>query len=168
MTEDRPGGPSEAQQPDRTRPDHPPIRTLYARVLLTLGEHVVVANRRGAPWFFLLGGHVRPGESVEETLHRVLRRTAGFPVRSLDFVGAIENIYLDGRSWHQINVIFAAAVPRYAEFGSRIDEIDLVSLPARELASVEFRPAHLHSVIAHWLTRRRPHWHGPEGVAAPE
>jgi len=130
-------------------------------VLLTLGDRVVVANRRGAPWYFLLGGHVRPGEGVEEALLRVLRRTAGFELRSLDFVGAVEHIYLDGRPWHQVNIVFAGEVPRYADFGSRIDEIDLVTLSPFALDGVEFRPAHLHPMITNWITRRRPHWYGP-------
>lgn len=136
-------------------------RSLHARVLLTLGEHVVVANHRGQPWYFLLGGHVAPGEGIEETLHRVLRRTAGFELRSLDFVGAVEHVHRDDRLWHRVDVVFAGAVPRYAEFGSRLDDVDMVTLPQSELATARFRPAHVQQMIINWVRAREPRWYGP-------
>ncbi|MEX5710163.1 NUDIX domain-containing protein [Parafrankia sp. FMc6] len=144
-----------------------PGRSLHARVFLTFGDLVVVANHRGQPWFFLLGGHVPPGEGVEEVLHRVLRRTAGFEVRSLDFVGGVEHLDPAGGTSQRIDVVFAGAVPRYAEFGSRIDDIDIVTLQPSLLRTVEFRPARAGRAITDWLTDRQPRWYTDGGSAHP-
>jgi 8-oxo-dGTP diphosphatase len=158
-------------QPAATIPDEPwvtPFTSLSARLLLTLGDRVLVANRRGESWYYLLGGDVTSGETVESALHRLIKRTTGFTVHSLDFVGVVENSYQQdsGRSWEQVNVVFAAEVPRLAEIGSRVDDIDIVSIAIGDLHTVQFRPEYLGSVILTWVTRRRPEWHGPHGPAA--
>jgi ADP-ribose pyrophosphatase YjhB (NUDIX family) len=152
----------------REQPRVTPFTALAARLLLTLGDRVLVANRRGESWCFLIGGDVEAGENVESALHRIVRRTAGLTLHSLDFVGVVENAYREdsGRSWQQVNVIFAAEVPRFGEIGSRVDEIDIVSIALEDLHTVEFRPAYLGAVIMTWFNRRAPQWHGPHGPAA--
>ncbi|CUU57812.1 hypothetical protein Ga0074812_11513 [Parafrankia irregularis] len=148
-------------------PGATPEPTLRARVFLTLGNRVVVANHRGQPWFFLLGEHVAPGEGVEQVLHRVLRRTAGFEVRALDFVGGMERHGTGRGTGHEIDVLFAGAVPRYAEFGSRVNEVDLVTVERSDLHRVEFRPAYVGDVISSWLADRVPRWYTDGGSTRP-
>lgn len=143
-----------------------PFTALSASVLLTLGDRILVANRRGQDWFYLLGGSLEPGENVETAVRRLIRHAAGLTVRSLDFVGVVDNPYRDahGRAWNQTNIVFAAEVPRFAEIGSRVDDLELVTLALRDLSTVEFRPAGLPTVISRWLARRWPDWYGPRAT----
>ncbi|OAA26025.1 hypothetical protein UG55_101834 [Frankia sp. EI5c] len=140
---------------------------LRASVFLTLGERVVVASHRGQPWCFLLGERVAPGEGVEQVLHRVLRRTAGFEVRTLDFVGGLERTGAGGAARHRVEMLFTGAVPRFAQFGSRLDDVDLVTVRMSELDQVEFRPAGVGDVIGSWLTHHEPQWYTDGGSGYP-
>ena len=140
-------------------------RVLSARVLFLLGDHVLLANRRGERWFHLPGGNIEPGEGVEAALRREMREETGLTSRSLDFVGTVEHTYVDHTgNWHEINLVFAADVPRLAEIGSRQEDIDVSAVPVTALRNLEFRPPHLGEVVLEWIYSQRPRWHGPAAV----
>jgi 8-oxo-dGTP diphosphatase len=139
----------------------PPIE-ISARVVFTLGDRVLLANRRGENWFFLPGGNVRPGESVEAALHREIDAETGIDVDvdDVEFVGCVEHVYTEGRTvYHELNVVFGAEVPPRSEIGSLKDEIDIVSVALRDLPSLELRPAALADTILSWIRNHQPGWH---------
>jgi 8-oxo-dGTP pyrophosphatase MutT (NUDIX family) len=132
-------------------------------VLFLLGDHVLLANRRGETWFYLPGGNVKPGEGVEAALRREIRAETGLSARTLDFVGTVEHTYLDGdQPWLEVNLIFAADVPRFAQIGSRQEDIDVSAVPVGALRGLEFHPSHLGEVVLDWIHTHRPELHGPE------
>jgi 8-oxo-dGTP diphosphatase len=137
-------------------------RVLSARVLFLLGDHVLLANRRGENWFHLPGGNVEPGEGVEAALRREMREETGLTTRTLDFVGTVEHTYADETGWwHEVNLVFAADVPRLAEIGSRQDHIDVSLVAVTALRSLRFQPPHLGEFVLQWVATQRPDWHGP-------
>jgi 8-oxo-dGTP pyrophosphatase MutT (NUDIX family) len=141
-------------------PRHPPIE-ISARVVLTFGDRVLLANRRGENWFFLPGGNVLPGESVEAALHREIDAETGLDIDidDIEFVGCVEHVYVEsGTQYHELNVLFGANVPRWSQIGSRKDEIHLASVALRALPSLELRPASLGEAILRWLRTNRPGW----------
>ena len=141
----------------------PPVRrVLSARILFRLGHHVLLANRRGEKWFHLPGGNVEPGEGVEAALRREMKEETGMTARSLDFVGTVEHTYSDGdQRWHEVNLIFAADVPRFGQIGSRQEDIDVSAVAVAALHGLEFRPPHLGEIILEWDHSHRPELHGP-------
>ncbi|WP_235433551.1 MULTISPECIES: NUDIX domain-containing protein [Protofrankia] len=146
-------------------PAHDAIPVLSARMLFISGERVLIANRRGRSWFYLPGGNVEPGESVEAALRRTIREKAGLATHALDFVGCVEHTFVEsGQSWHEINVVFAAALPAFAQIGSREEAIDISSVSVSTLHTFEFRPTYLRTAILRWLRTHRPSWYGPDGL----
>lgn len=134
-------------------------RVLSARILFVLGDRVLLASRRGEECYYLPGGNVEPGEGIEAALQRELREDVGIIPRSLDFVGTVEHNYAaGGKSWHEVNVVFAANVPRYAELGSRSDDVDIssVSVHALGTGTLKFQPPRLATAIKGWLVTPRP------------
>jgi ADP-ribose pyrophosphatase YjhB (NUDIX family) len=120
---------------------------------------VLLANRRGQSWYFLPGGNVEPGETVEAALRRETGEETGLNVHDLEFLGCAEHVYVaDGTHFHEVNVLFAAALPWGAEIGSREDDIDIVAVSLRELPELELRPATLTALILEWVGSHRPQW----------
>ncbi|WP_250290373.1 NUDIX domain-containing protein [Frankia sp. CiP1_Cm_nod1] len=146
-------------------PGRDAIPVLSARMLFVSGERVLIANRRGHSWFSLPGGNVEPGESVEGALRRTIRGEAGLATHALDFVGCVEHTFTEaGQSWHEINIVFAAALPAFAQIVSRGESIDISSASVSTLHTLEFRPVYLRTAILHWLRTHRPSWYGPDGL----
>jgi 8-oxo-dGTP pyrophosphatase MutT (NUDIX family) len=120
---------------------------------------VLLANWRGQSWYFLPGGNVEHGETVEAALRRETDEETGLRVDDLEFLGCAEHTYVEnGTRFHEVNMLFAAALPWGAEIGSRKDDIDIVSAALDELPGLELRPPTLTGMILGWIDNRRPLW----------
>jgi 8-oxo-dGTP pyrophosphatase MutT (NUDIX family) len=132
---------------------------ISARLVVISRDRVLLANRRGRSWYFLPGGNVEAGETVEAALRREIDEEAGLDVDDLEFLGCAEHAYVeDGTRFHELNVIFAAVLPRRSQIGSREDDIDIVSVDLASLPGLELRPATLTGMILYWLDSHRPSW----------
>jgi 8-oxo-dGTP pyrophosphatase MutT (NUDIX family) len=141
---------------------------ISARLVVLTQDRVLLANRRGQSWYFLPGGNVEPGESVEAALRRETDEETGLNVRDLEFLGCAEHVYVaDGTHFHEVNVLFAAALPWGAEIGSRENDIDIVSVSLWELPGLELRPATLTALILDWVNNHRPRWEPAPPDAEP-
>ncbi|TCJ33798.1 NUDIX domain-containing protein [Parafrankia sp. BMG5.11] len=139
---------------------------ISARVLFVAQDRVLLANRRGQPWFYLPGGNVNPGETVEAALRRETQEQAGLDVADLEFIGCAENVYVEGGVRHQeINVLFAADLPWGSQIGSHEFDVDITSVSIGNLSGLDLRPASLRDVIHGWLADREPGWHGAAPAA---
>ena len=141
-----------------------------ARVLFVARDRVLLANRRGKKWYYLPGGNVDPGETVEAAVRREIQEQAGLNIDDLEFIGCAEHIYVDssdGVRYHEVNVLFAADLPWAAQIGSRDLDVNIVSVALADLRRLDLRPASLRDVITGWLDSRKPSWHGdsPEDPA---
>ncbi len=132
---------------------------ISARLVILTQDRVLLANRRGQSWYFLPGGNVEPGETVEAALRRETDEETGLGVGDLDFLGCAEHVYVEnGMRFHELNVLFATELPWNADIGSREDGIDIVSVRLEDLSGLELRPATLTDVIMDWINSREPRW----------
>lgn len=137
------------------------VRTLSARMLFVVDDRVLLASPRGQEWFYLPGGAVRPGETVEAALHRELREDTGLIARTLDFVGCVEHAYAGyDVTRYEMDIVFAARLRYGDDFASRDDQVDINSVAIRDLDTFEFSPPALGELIVTWLATHRPSWTG--------
>ncbi|WP_261556081.1 NUDIX domain-containing protein [Frankia tisae] len=150
------GGPAA----DATVPVSAPVR-INVRALLVEGDRILLANERGQTWFHLPGGQVEAGETVQGALRRLLEEQASIDPDHLTFAGCIEGAAAGaGERAGVVDVVFAVDRPWAAEFGSRLDDLDIVSAPLASLPDLHLRPATLRQLIPEWLLQARPAWYG--------
>ncbi|OHV34395.1 MULTISPECIES: NUDIX domain-containing protein [Pseudofrankia] len=130
-----------------------------ARLLVLYENRVLLASHRGQTWYFLPGGRVRPGETVEDALRRETDGLTGLEVGALDFVGCTEQTHTeDGAVLQELIVVFAAPLPWAAQIISNDPGVHLASIAVEDLAGLELRPAVLKELIERWVAGRRPLW----------
>ncbi|EIV95518.1 NUDIX hydrolase [Frankia sp. QA3] len=148
---------------DPTEPAAAPVR-INVRALLVEGDRILLANERGQTWFHLPGGQVDAGETVQGALRRLLDEQAGIEPDHLAFAGCIEGSATErDERVGVLDVVFAADRSRAAEFGSRLDDLDIVSVSLASLPDLQLRPATLRQLIPEWLLHARPAWYGASG-----
>ena len=140
----------------------PPVRAeVIAQLVLLRDDRVLLCSRRGAPRYFLPGGAVGPGETVEDALRRRTSAQTGLTVSHFDLVGCLEHTERrDREQVHQVTMVFAAPLPWAAQIVSNDPELRLTSLELASLTDVELHPAHLTGLLTRWADDHRPRWHG--------
>jgi 8-oxo-dGTP pyrophosphatase MutT (NUDIX family) len=141
-----------------------PVR-INVRALLVEGDRILLTNIRGQSTFRLPGGRVGAGETVEAALRRLLDEQAGIDADQVTFVGCVETTGVErGQPVAELDVVFAVDRSWSGEFGSRLDDLDVVSASLASLTDLQLAPAVLRQLIPDWLLHARPSWYG---AAAP-
>ncbi|ADP82992.1 NUDIX domain-containing protein [Pseudofrankia inefficax] len=132
---------------------------ISARLLILTEDRVLLAGHRGRTWYFLPGGRLSPGETIEHALRRGTGQETGFDIRALDFVGCVEHDYSVGTDKvHELMTVFAAPLPWAAQIISHDPELHLFSVDLDDLARRDLRPAALKNMIFDWVRDARPAW----------
>ncbi|WP_045879014.1 NUDIX domain-containing protein [Pseudofrankia sp. DC12] len=132
---------------------------ISARLLILTEDRVLLAGHRGRSWYFLPGGQLGPGETVEHALRRGTGAETGFDIRALDFVGCVEHDYSVGPDKvHELMTVFAAPLPWAAQIISHDPELHLFAVGLGELDRLDLRPAALKNMIFDWILDARPAW----------
>lgn len=132
---------------------------ISARLLILTEDRVLLAGHRGQTWYFLPGGRLAPGETVEHALRRGTGQETGFDIRALDFVGCVEHGYTVGAERiHELMTVFAAPLPWAAQIISHDRELHLFSIALGDLDDLDLRPAALKNMIFDWARNAEPAW----------
>ncbi|SNQ49890.1 ADP-ribose pyrophosphatase [Frankia canadensis] len=154
---------ADGTRPDPSRRAAGPVR-INVRALLVEGDRILLANVRGQSTFHLPGGRVPPGDSVQTALRRLLDEQAGIDADQVTFVGCVETTGVEhGEPVAELDVVFAVDRSWAGEFGSRLDDLDIVSASLASLSDLQLRPDVLRQLIPDWLLHARPAWYGASG-----
>ncbi|CAO5180781.1 ADP-ribose pyrophosphatase [Frankia sp. AiPs1] len=146
--------------PDPRRHTASPTR-VNVRALLVEGDRIMLTNPRGQSTYHLPGGPVAAGETIQAALRRQLDEQADIEASHVTFVGCVEGRGTEhGRPIGEVDVIFSVDRSWAAEFGSRLDNLDVVSTPLSSLGDLQLRPQALRTLIPDWLVHSRPAWYG--------
>ncbi|MBL7492730.1 NUDIX domain-containing protein [Frankia sp. AgB1.9] len=139
----------------------PPTRTeISARLLVLTDDRALLVRRRGQAWYFLPGGPVEPGETVEAALRRRADEEAGLDIAEVELVGCAEHSYVaDGVLVHELSTVFAARLPWGAQIISNRADFHLTAVALDELADLDLRPPALTGMIHGWSRDHRSRWH---------
>ena len=135
------------------------IHVLSRAVIIDQG-HILLCKTLDLPisFYFLPGGHVEHGESVETSLLRELIEETGNICKIKRFLGCLEHNFEPGHNSichnHEYNFIFEVEsdtlksdykVPQLEA------HIELLWVPLNQLSEIDFRAEPLKSLVPQWL-----------------
>lgn len=133
---------------------------IIARAVVIRAGRLLVARDVAASWYFLPGGHVETGESVEAALIRELGEELGSAATVVDFVGAVEYGYASGgRDRRELNLVFEVELDTPAPAGQE-DHLEFCWIPMDSLTETALRPEPLKTGVQQWAENRVPFWRG--------
>ncbi|WP_433194474.1 NUDIX domain-containing protein [Nocardia sp. CA-107356] len=121
---------------------------LIARAVIGSLDGLLVARERGKSYVFLPGGHVEPGEPVEDALVRELNEEIGASASIGRLLGVVEHGYVDDTDTvrHELNLIFTAHI--IGEPVSQEAHLEFLWLPLDQLPIADLRPCALKDALA--------------------
>ncbi len=80
---------------------------LLVRALIIRDRKILVCQTTGRDYFFLPGGHVEFGETMQVALRREIREEIDAKIIACSFIGSVENIFeQDSRKKHEVSFVF--------------------------------------------------------------
>lgn len=136
------------------------IHVLSRAVVIDQG-HILLCKTLDlpVPFYFLPGGHVEHGESVEATVLRELEEEAGVKGTVKRLLGCLEHHFEPGHNSichnHEYNFIFEVTSPflcSQVKVPQRETHIELQWIEMKTLSHIDFRPDLLKILLPKWLS----------------
>lgn len=125
-------------------------------------DHILLCKTLDLPisFYFLPGGHVEHGESVETSLLRELIEETGAQCKIKRFLGCLEYSFEPGHSSichnHEYNFIFeveSESLKSNHKIPQLETHIELIWMPLHQLSEIDFRAEPLRELVLQWLEK---------------
>lgn len=86
---------------------------IILRTIITNKKKILLCHnpKDPPPFYYLLGGHMEKGETLEKCLNRELQEEIGIKAKKVKLLGIFENFFKDWEGSHQeINFLYEATV----------------------------------------------------------
>ena len=112
-----------------------------ARGVCIRGGRLLVCRAKGSSTCYLPGGHIEFGETGREALAREMREETRLPAKVLQFMGALENSFMQHGARHaEINLVYRMEIPDGAQVRSAEPWISFEWVPLEGLADAGLLP----------------------------
>ncbi len=119
---------------------------LIVRIIVKREDAVLLCvNKKGT--YFLPGGHVEFGDTIEETIYKETKEELGWErdqIKSFSFKGYLENSFTpkDGTEpRHELNMIFDAEINENTPTQSQESHIDFQWVPLQDIKNIRLLPS---------------------------
>jgi 8-oxo-dGTP diphosphatase len=120
---------------------------LIVRLIIIREDTVLLCKSKEDGHYFLPGGHVEFGDTLEKTIYKEMEEELGLKeeqVSNISYKKYFENTYGEGdKMHHEINFIFDVNIPNDFEIISKEDHIDFEWIPLSEIQNVNFLPKNI-------------------------
>ena len=126
---------------------------IIARAVILCDGKILLCRQKTENYYFLPGGHVEFGESIEKALVRELKEETGANVKKSRFLGIVENQLGRGKNkHHEINFIYKVAL-RATTFKIIEDHIEFYWKDIAIFKQTSFLPLQLKKQLLSWMKR---------------
>ncbi len=131
---------------------------LCVRAIIQQNGKILVCKNKEKNYYFFPGGHINFGESAERALRRELKEELYISIKTISFIGAIENIFMEEKiEHHELDLIFSVKAENVRD-KSKEDHIDFLFFDTKRFAREIIFPLALRDNIVKWLKNRKIFW----------
>lgn len=133
---------------------------VLSRAVIIDQDHILLCETLDLPiaFYFLPGGHIEHGESVEKAVLRELHEETGVECNITRFLGCLEHSFEPSHNSichnHEYNFVFEASSKKLksnVEIPQIEPHIKLVWVALKKLQEIDLRPKPLQLLIPQWL-----------------
>lgn len=126
------------------------------RALIVKSRKILVCQTKGRDYFFLPGGHVEFMETMQKALRRELYEEMGAIVMASQFIGVIENQFVQGEApKHEVSFVFHVDIDLEA-IQSQEDHLTFYWFSMREFLERNIVPPAMKDAIIKWTADKEP------------
>jgi 8-oxo-dGTP pyrophosphatase MutT (NUDIX family) len=120
------------------------ITELIVRIIIKRGNNVLLCKNKEHEHYFLTGGHVEFGDSLEQTIYKEMNEELGLlesDITKISFNNYLEGSYLNKEEKHcELNMIFNVEIKDDIEIKSQEDHIDFEWVNLDKISEVNLLP----------------------------
>lgn len=127
---------------------------LIVRALIIRNRKILVCQTNGRSYYFLPGGHVEFGETMQEALKRELYEELEAKIVRSQFIGGFENLFeQDGEKKHEVSFIFHVDID-ISEVVAKEEHISFYWFTMDEFINENIVPPALKDAIVAWTAEK--------------
>lgn len=131
---------------------------LCVRAIIQQNGAILVCQNKEKNYYFFPGGHINFGESAEEALKRELKEELYISIKTISFIGTIENVFEEGgRKHHELDLVFSVEAKNLKD-RSKEDHIDFVFFDMKRFVKEDIFPIALRDNIIKWKKDKKIFW----------
>lgn len=127
------------------------ITELIVRILFKKDNKVLLCKNKEHGHYFLPGGHVEFGDTLEETIYKELNEELGLLKNEIEYISFnnyLEHSYLNKEEKHcELNMIFDVKIKDGAEIKSQEDHIDFEWIGIESIEEINLLPEEIKKII---------------------
>jgi len=129
---------------------------ILVRALIIRDRRILVCQTIGKDHFFLPGGHVEFGESMQDGLRRELVEELDARVIASAYIGCVENIFEQNDIIkHEISFVFHVDID-LSDVVSKEEHISFYWLTFEEFIDANVMPPAMKDAIVEWTAEKEP------------
>lgn len=117
---------------------------LIVRIVFKRDNYILLCKNKKFEHYFLPGGHVEFGDSIEKTIYKEMQEELGIYenlISNIKFKNYLEHTYGEGDDFHhELNMIFSADLDKNFEVVSQEDHIIFDWVNVDDISKIKFLP----------------------------
>ena len=128
------------------------------RLVMTKGDKILLTQVKNSSFYFLPGGGLEFGESIEKSIKRELREELGINPKNYSFIGINETKFTDkSGNHHGIDLVFKVKTNEL-HAKSKENHIVFSFQKIKELPKLNILPASLKKSLIRWFKNDKHFW----------